>query len=244
MHHITSDSSEQLWPKLGLIQMVQHICQSGGLPHDDPNEHISSFLEICDTQRINGILAEVIKLKLFFFLWRIKQRLGLTHYDLTIFTQFEYESIYEAWERYKNLIRKVLHHGLPAWLEIPFFYNGLTLNTKMVIDAVAGGALMGKERDEAYELLEEMASNSYQWQSDRATPKKIAGVYVLDAISAIHAQLALLTKKFVANNVNAIQTENSSYDSYIQDNLAMTDNWQLCVPFKRTSQLCEQLPKE
>jgi len=69
--------------------------------------------------------------------------------DLTTFSQFESESIYEAWESYKGLIRKVSHHGLPTWLEIQFFYNGLTPNTKMVIDAVAGGALMGKERDEA-----------------------------------------------------------------------------------------------
>ena len=73
---------------------------------------------------------------------------------------------------------------------------------------------MGKERDEAYELLEEMASNSYQQQSDRATPEKIAGVHELDAISAIRAQLASLTKKLDVTNVSAIQTQNSSYDSY------------------------------
>ena len=34
--------------KLGLIQIVQHTCQFGGFPYDDPNEHISSFQEICD----------------------------------------------------------------------------------------------------------------------------------------------------------------------------------------------------
>jgi len=39
-------------------------------------------------------------------------------------------------------------------------------------------------------------------------------VHELDAISAIHAQLALLTKKLDATNVSAIQTQNSSYDSY------------------------------
>ena len=32
----------------------------------------------------------------------------------------------------------------------------------MVIDEAAGGAFMGKERNEAYELLEKMALNSYQ----------------------------------------------------------------------------------
>jgi len=84
----------------------------------------------------------------------------------------------------------------------------------MVIDATAGGALMGKERDKAYKLLEEMASNNYQWQSDRATPKKITGLHELDAISTSHAQLALLTKKLDATNASAIQTQNSSYDSY------------------------------
>ena len=75
-------------------------------------------------------------------------------------------------ERYKGLIRKVPHHGLPAWLKIQFFYNELNPNTKKIIDVAAGGSLMGKERDEAYELLEKMASNSYQWQSDRVMPKR------------------------------------------------------------------------
>ena len=134
--------------------------------------------------------------------------------DLTTFTQLESESIYEAWERYKELIRKVSHHGLPAWLEIQFFYNRLNPNTKMIIDAAAGGALMGKEWDEAYELLEEMASNSYQWQSDGAVPRKAAGVHEIDAISAIHAQLTLLIKKFDTTNVSTIQTQNPPYDEF------------------------------
>ena len=88
------------------------------------------------------------------------------------------------------------------------FYNGLNPKIKMIIDAVAGGALMGKERDEAYELLEEMASNSYQWQSDRAMPRKATRVHDIDAFTAIYAQLALLTKKLNATNVSAIQTQN------------------------------------
>ena len=45
-------------------------------------------------------------------------------------------------------------------------------------------------------------------------PKKITRVHELDAISAIYAQLALLMTKLDATNVSAIQTQNSSYDSY------------------------------
>ena len=70
--------------------------------------------------------------------------------DLTTFTQLESESIYEAWERYKGLIRKVSHYRLPACLEIQFFYNGLNPNTKMIIDVTVGGESMDKEHDEAY----------------------------------------------------------------------------------------------
>ena len=61
--------------KPGLIQMVQHTCQFGGFQYDDPNEHISSFLEICDTQRINGMSPEVIKLKLFSFSLKDKAKI-------------------------------------------------------------------------------------------------------------------------------------------------------------------------
>ena len=68
----------------------------------------------------------------------------------------------------------------------------------MIIDAAAGGALMGKERDEAYVFLEEMTSNSYQWQSNQAMPRKASGVHEIDTISAIYAQLVLLTKKLNA----------------------------------------------
>jgi len=44
--------------------------------------------------------------------------------------------------------------GYPPWLEIQFFDNGLQPNTKMTIDAAAGGALMSKNLEEARELLE------------------------------------------------------------------------------------------
>ena len=76
----------------------------------------------------------------------------------------------------------------------------------MTIDAAASGALMRKDKDEAHELLEEMASNNYQWQLERVTPKKITGVYELDALSTIQVQLALITNQLGAANVSSIQT--------------------------------------
>ena len=59
-------------------------------------------------------------------------------------------------ERYKVLLNKASNRGLPPWLEIMFFYNELHPNTKMIINAAAGGALMSKNLEEARELLDEI----------------------------------------------------------------------------------------
>jgi len=62
---------------------------------------------------------------------------------------------------------------------------------------------MRKNREEARELLDEMLSNHYQWQSTRG-PTKIAGVHELNALSAIQAQLAVITEKLGATTVSSI----------------------------------------
>ena len=77
--------------------------------------------------------------------------------------------MFEAWERYKELLRACPHHGLENWLIIQTFYSGLHYNTKMTIDAAAGGALMNKPYPEACDLIEDMAQNHYQWGTERAS---------------------------------------------------------------------------
>jgi len=37
--------------------------------------------------------------------------------DITTFSSFKNESNYEAWERYKGLLRKILHLEFSAWLD-------------------------------------------------------------------------------------------------------------------------------
>lgn len=85
-----------------------------------------------------------------------------------------------------------------------FFYNGLGATTQTMIDVVAGGALMNKTHDEAYELLEEMASNNYQWPSDRSMPNRAIGVHEIDVIMALTAQVASLSKQLGSLSVNVV----------------------------------------
>ncbi|KAI3461414.1 hypothetical protein Pfo_018077 [Paulownia fortunei] len=195
--------------KLAVIQMVR-ANQFCGLANEDPNAHIASFLKICDTFKQNGVTDDAIRLRLFPFSLRDKAKSWLNSMppgeittwanlaqtflakysktarmrnDITTFNQYDMESLHEAWEK--------------------TFYNGLSGATRTLVDAAAGGALMGKTHEEAYNLLETMAANAYQWPSERIAPKKVFGVHDVDALATLAAQVAAaLSKQFNSIHTN------------------------------------------
>ena len=56
-----------------LISMVQQQ-QFGGSPSEYPNRHLSNFLQLCGTIKMNGVDHNVIKMKFFPFSLRDKAR--------------------------------------------------------------------------------------------------------------------------------------------------------------------------
>ncbi|KAF7801050.1 uncharacterized protein G2W53_044433 [Senna tora] len=211
--------------KPATIQLLQANGQFGGSPIEDPNNHILNFLEICDTFKHNGVSDDAIRLRLFPFSLRDKAKVWLqslpegsittweelaqqflTKYfppgktakmrnDITSFVLLDNESLYEAWERFKELLRKCPHHGLPKWLQVQTFYNGLSSEIRKSIDAAAGGALMSKPVDAAYTLLETMSSNNHQWYSDQHVHARVAGVQDSDMFASLSSQIVVLTKE-------------------------------------------------
>ncbi|KAG8493504.1 hypothetical protein CXB51_010865 [Gossypium anomalum] len=105
------------------------------------------------------------------------------------------ETLYDAWERYKDLLRRCPHYGLPLWLQVQTFYNGVNPSTRQIIDAAAGGTINNKTLEEAYEFIEEMPLNNYQWQVMRTKPTKTVGVYNVDSVNMLSNQVELLNKK-------------------------------------------------
>jgi len=124
--------------------------------------------------------------------------------DTTSFTQLHGESLYEAWERFKDL------HGISDWLLIQTFCNGLEQNLKMPLDAAAGGAVMGKSINSTKALLEDMNANDCRWSSERTTSKRDNGKYDVDVANMLASKVDALAQRF-----NKLWTSNAGMSSGI-----------------------------
>ena len=80
--------------------------------------------------------------------------------EINTFRQLEGENLAKAWERFHELLWRCPHHRLTRWMQVHTFYKGMRDATRTVIDASAGGALMKKTTDQAYEILEDAATNT------------------------------------------------------------------------------------
>ncbi|KAI3736281.1 hypothetical protein L6452_15820 [Arctium lappa] len=208
--------------KYGTTQMLQQK-QFGGAPTEDSHAHLLTFEKICNTFKINGVSDDTVKLRLFNFslkgrahIWEESLPTDQIHTwadmtttflhkffppgrttqlmaEITHFVQWDQETLYEAWERYKNMLKKCPHHGLHSWVIIQTFFGGLHQQYKNDITVAAGGALMNKTYEETVELIENLAEHNYD--APQSDTRSIANVQESDELKVIKAQLAAITNQ-------------------------------------------------
>ena len=93
-------------------------------------------------------------------------------------------------------------------MQVHNFYNGLRNATRTVIDASDGGALMKKTTDQAYEILEDAATNTNQWPREKTTPVKAMGGTDNEVLNNLVNHVAQITKQLARQQgtENAIRT--------------------------------------
>ena len=69
------------------------------------------------------------------------------------------ETLYEYWERFNKLCATFPHHQISEQLLIQYFYEGLMLMDKSMIDAARGGTLIDKTSVVVRQLISNMATN-------------------------------------------------------------------------------------
>ena len=152
--------------------------------------HLTNFIEVCDTIKYNEVIEEALRLRLFplslgdranhwlksqppdsITSWNSLVQKFLTKFfppakiaqlvqEINTFRHLEGENLTEAWERFHELLRRCPNHRLTRWMQIHTLYNGMRDATITVINASAGGALMKKTMDQAYEILEDAVTNT------------------------------------------------------------------------------------
>src|ERR1044072_6606287 len=203
--------------KSGLVQLM-YANPFAGLDHENPYTHLTKCYELCGTAGLTHAEEEAVFLRLFpltligqatdWFLDlplatladrnELERKFMARYFSeskfmdfktaISTFSQFSGESLCEAWERYKSMLRKCPNHGFDAKTQVHIFRNGLHQQSKLILDATAGGSLMAKTPTEAIQIIEAMALNDQQTQHHRGPPPRRGRMIELGTNDAVLAQ--------------------------------------------------------
>ncbi|XP_075112262.1 uncharacterized protein LOC142182164 [Nicotiana tabacum] len=208
-----------------MVQLIQSIGLFVGLPYEDPQRHIQNFLEITDTYNYPNVSKDYVRLTLFPFSligeakeWLNKEPTNSirTWDDLVLrsqilgFEQRAGETLRQAWERYKKMLRDCPHHCQTDEVLGHTFVDGLDDASKMNLDSACGGSCMAKLYSEIQILLNNFIVNDNNWQGEgdsrKAIKQKSAGLLELDEVSAMRADIAKLANQMTRMTMQQLQT--------------------------------------
>ncbi|GKE68597.1 retrovirus-related pol polyprotein from transposon TNT 1-94, partial [Tanacetum coccineum] len=211
-----------------------------GLDHEDANEHIVKVLEIVDLFHIPNITIDQVMLRAFPMSltgaasrWLRNKPIGsittredlktkfLSKYcppariakkmeEINNFQQEPDKNLYQAWERFKELLMKCPQHYLTEMQEVVLFYNGLDVPTRQILDS--RGAIPSKTVADAKIAIQEMTEYSQKWHNGTS---RVRSTKTSNGLAAIQTQL---------NNLRIeIQKKNNENPLYQERRQSMED---------------------
>ncbi|GJZ59051.1 hypothetical protein Tco_0614867 [Tanacetum coccineum] len=189
-------------------QFLKELCDNtfSGSEHEDANEHIKKVIEIVDLFHIPDITQDQIMLRAFLVsLTRAaspNKRKWEEINNLPWVKQEPDESLFCAWERFKELMMKYPQHYLTDTQKVILFYNGLDVLTRQILDS--RGAIPTKTAADAEVAIQEIAEYSQKWHN--GTSLKSRSTETSDGLAAIQAKLNSLgreKKELKRNNGNS-----------------------------------------
>ncbi|XP_045831378.1 uncharacterized protein LOC123922728 [Trifolium pratense] len=206
--------------KTGLLQLL-YANPFTGLSHEDPYNHLVKFYEIAGSLGAPEAEEEAVFMRMFphsligkakdWYLdlpaqvmtnWNTLEEKFLDRFfphhkfmesktSIAVFSQGSNETLCEAWDRYKAMLRKCPNHGFDELTQIHIFRNGLLQDSKLLLDATAGGSLLSLSAADATTIIEKMSLSDRQ--SERSKTQRKPGILELDPSDAVLAQNKLLT---------------------------------------------------
>ncbi|KAK2356624.1 hypothetical protein QL285_093953 [Trifolium repens] len=125
-------------------------------------------------------------------------------YEILSFKQHESETLCEAYERFKLLMRRCPNHSISAMEQMQLFTTGMKMQHHMILDASAGGSIKFKTYAETKDLVEQMCQNEYNMSHDRN--EKTPGILKVDQEIAYKVEIGLL-KRQLAEKEKAVKED-------------------------------------
>ncbi|XP_026419405.1 uncharacterized protein LOC113315327 [Papaver somniferum] len=141
--------------------ILHHLPKFKGLPDENSNRHLRKFRQKMTSLRQSTEDSDTTMLQAFPF--SLKDSAASVRKEISGILQITVESLYEYWDRYKKLVASCPHHNISPTLIIQYFYQGLLLEQRNLIDAAGGGSLTEKTISQATSLIESMSSNEKQF---------------------------------------------------------------------------------
>nr|GEV75460.1 hypothetical protein [Tanacetum cinerariifolium] len=91
--------------------------------------------------------------------------------EINNFQQEQDENLYQAWERFKELLMKCPQHYLTEIQEVVLFYNGFDVPTRQILDS--RGAIPSKTATNEKVAIQEMAEYSQKWHNGTSRTRSI-----------------------------------------------------------------------
>ncbi|XP_047942786.1 uncharacterized protein LOC125189564 [Salvia hispanica] len=191
--------------RMALIQRVEQT-PFAGRATEDANRHLSKFVEIANTLKLNGVDDDAIRIRLFPFsltdsakewfecmpLEKVSTRKDIVvafldkYYppstilklksEFFQFIQGHDDPLYEEFSRFKALLRKCPNHGFTVDHQVGILYNGFNEKICAMLDSGANGDFLRRSGEDAMAMIEEFPANSRGWSKERNSMKRIAAI--------------------------------------------------------------------
>ncbi|GKA16120.1 hypothetical protein Tco_0695867 [Tanacetum coccineum] len=142
--------------------------------NDDAHEHVERVLDIVSLFNIPGVTHDAIMLHVF----PITLTGAAKRYcspsktvkqleEIYNFKQEGDETLYQAWERYNDLLYKCPTHDINSHQKVNIFYNGMGTMNRQLLDSQ--GPIPGMTRAQALTAIQTIANHSQKWHDDSSS---------------------------------------------------------------------------
>ena len=217
--------------KPGTLQSLPHF---HGEDKENPYLHIKEFEEMVNTFCNHAAQLDVARMRLFPFSLKDKAKIwfnGLRSQsvrswaemqeeffkkffpihrttalkrDIQTFEEKDGESFNVCWNRYKDCLNAVPHHGYSNWEIVQFFYQGISFKTRQFIELMCNGTYLEKEPAEALEYLDRLAETNQSWdysdpsgksKQPMSSSQSSAGRYTLRETDDLNNKVTQLSRR-------------------------------------------------